>query len=344
MKTKILFVLISSFFLIQFICAQEFYVDAQKGNDSNKGVLNEPFQTIDKAVQVANELTGQGSISIKLMPGLYVLKDKISLNPVRVFQDTTRFCIEAYVMPGDSVWTPEKMPVVQSISRNNSNTQFPHATGFLFSSNNITVKGIKFIGNPNPDVTYYYPITRENPSLKGMEVSQCYFIAERNSTAIQGGVWAQGQGITITHCVFTQCRNAILLFRNINVCRITNNIIYDADESAFWIGENNKDFEFSNNVISRCQFFWTNSSGSAQTYPLSNSVITENKHYLGKWDNGKHEVVEMKENTFVEKNIVKKGEVTLINRTSEKFPRRYLHLTPESIGYNLQAGLFSGIL
>ncbi|WP_230379652.1 hypothetical protein, partial [Microbacterium sp. ZXX196] len=69
--------------------------------------------------------------------------------------------IEAAVMPDDPEWLPGKMPVIQSASGNNSQTQFPHAIGFLVAAGNVALKGLKFIGNANPDVKYYYPVVRE---------------------------------------------------------------------------------------------------------------------------------------------------------------------------------------
>jgi hypothetical protein len=54
--------------LCQHCLAQEFYVDAKNGHDDHPGSANQPFKTIAKAVQTANELTGAGTITLKLMP------------------------------------------------------------------------------------------------------------------------------------------------------------------------------------------------------------------------------------------------------------------------------------
>jgi hypothetical protein len=340
MKRKLILTVAILVLFLRFTSAQEIYVDAENGNDAYEGTLQKPFRTIAKGVEVANELTGQGSITIKIMQGIYVLNDKVSINPVRVLNNASKYIIEAYIIPDDSIWTPEKMPIIQSISANNSTSQFAHATGFLVASSHIVIRGLKFLGNPNPEVVYYYPITRENPALKDMEISQCYFVAERNSSVIQGGVWAHGQDININHCIFNECRNAILAFQNIGGCSITYNVISDAYESAFWIGENNEDFEFSNNVIGGCHYFWVNSFSGKQTYKLKSSVIVDIEHYIGKWDNDKYDVVEFKPNDFVEQNIVKKGKVTLLERTQEAIPHDYLHPLPESVGYGLNAGIF----
>ena len=324
----------------RFSSAQVIYVDVQNGNDAYEGTLQKPFRTIAKGVEAANEITVEGAITIKIFPGIYVFSDKVTIKPVSRLNKTSQCIIEANIMPDDSSWTPEKMPIIQSISGNNSTTQFAHATGFLVESDHVVIRGLKFLGNPNPEVAYYYPITRENPALADLEISQCYFVAERNSVVIQGGIWAQGKDININHCIFNGCRNAILAFENIGGCSITYNVINDAYESAFWIGENNEDFEFSNNVINGCRYFWVNSYNAKQTYKLKSSVITDNEHYIGKWDNEKYDVVEFKSNDFVEVDIIKTGKVRLSERTHEAIPRDYLHPLPESVSYGLNAGIF----
>lgn len=325
---------------LQALQAQTIYVDAMNGSDEQNGELATPLRSIGQATQMANHFTGQGNIIIKLMPGTYVLDDKIAINPIKMLDDTTRFIIEAHIMPSNSNWIPEKMPIIQSVSANNSDTQFPHSTGFLVASSHVTIRGLKFLGNSNPEVPFYYPITRENPALQDMVVSQCLFIAEQNSTAIQGGVWAQGQTIDINHCVFKACRNAILVFQNIDGCSIRNNIIYGAYESAFWIGENKADFTFTNNVISGCHYFWTNSFEGNQTYRIQNSVIVDTDHYVGRWDREKQGLGEMMDHKLKEEGVKKKGEIQFVERQQPLYPSNYLHLLPESIGYELNAGLF----
>ncbi len=80
----------------------------------------------------------------------------------------------------------QKCRSLQSVSGNNSDAQFKHSVGFLVAANNVKFLGIKFTGNANPGVNYYYPITKEDSLLKGLEVSQCYFAGDRYSAPIQG--------------------------------------------------------------------------------------------------------------------------------------------------------------
>ena len=162
------------FFLFTSVKAQVLYVDSQNGNDANNGDINMPFKTIHKAVDVANSLTGQGNITLKILPGLYVLYGRIDINPVRILDENSKFTIESALKPGDA------------------ETQFKHSTGFLVSSDFVEISGLKFYGNANPSVVYYYPITRENSRLKDLKVSQCIFVGDKNAGIIQGGIWAHG--------------------------------------------------------------------------------------------------------------------------------------------------------
>jgi hypothetical protein len=66
MKRKLFALLIFSTLLNQFVKSQEFYIDSQKGDDNSSGLFHEPFRSLSKAVQTANELTGKGSITLKL--------------------------------------------------------------------------------------------------------------------------------------------------------------------------------------------------------------------------------------------------------------------------------------
>ena len=325
----------------QQVLADELFIDPAKGSDTGNGTLKEPLATLAKAVAVANALTGAGPVTLKLFPGLHVLTDKISINPGRTIKDAARFTIEAVVMPDDKDWSPDKMPVIQSVSANNSTEQFPHSVGFLVAADSVTIRGLKFVGNPNPRVKYYYPITKENEALRGMEISQCYFISEKHSTPIQGGIWAHGPDTDINRCVFYNCRNAILLFKSVGGFSITHTIIYGANESAIWMGPLESGFVFRNNVIARCHCFWVRPKDTRPAYDFSDSLITETDIYMGYYtQNG---VVEMPADTnsrFKETNIVRSGKVRLVEKSGDVLPGNYLNLTPESDGYGLGAGIF----
>lgn len=321
--------------------AESFFVDPLKGNDNSKGTFDEPLATLARAVGVANALTGEGPITIKLSPVVYVLTDKVSINPTRAIKDTARYTIEALVLPDDKEWTPDKMPVIQSVSANNSTDQFPHAVGILVAGNSVTIRGLKFLGNPNPSVKYYYPITKENEVIRGMEVSQCYFISEKHSTPIQGGIWAHGPDTDINHCVFYGCRNAILLFKSVNGFSITHTVMYGANESAIWMGPIESGFVFKNNVVAKSHCFWVRPENTKPAYDLADCLITETDIYMGYYTQNGVVAQPVETNRRIkEANIAKSGAVRLVEKSNEVLPAEYLHLTPESAGYGLGAGIF----
>ena len=321
--------------------AETFFVDPLKGNENSKGTLMEPLATLAKAVGAANELTGDGPITIKLSPGVYVLTDRISISPARATKDTARFTIEALVMPDDKDWSPDKMPVIQSVSANNSTDQFPHAVGILVAANSVTIRGLKFLGNPNPSVKYYYPITKENEALRGMEVSQCYFISEKHSTPIQGGIWAHGPDTDINHCVFYGCRNAILLFKSVSGFSITHTVMYGANESAIWMGPIDSGFVFKNNVVAKSHCFWVRPENTKPAYALSDCLITETDIYMGYYAQGGVVAVPGETNSRIkETNIARAGTVKLVEKGGGVLPAEFLNLTLESAGYGLGAGIF----
>ncbi|MCG8321131.1 MAG: right-handed parallel beta-helix repeat-containing protein [Cytophagales bacterium] len=341
MKKKLFLFFIVLGLLVNCLNAQIFYVDVLNGNDINPGLAEAPFQSISKAVTVANRLTGKGSITIRVMPGIYTLEDKVAINPVRILDDTSRFIIEAGIMPDDDLWSPEKMPVIQSISGNNSTTFFPHSTGFLVSSINVTISGLKFLGNANPLVDYYYPIAKEDQTLKDLEVSQCYFIGNKEAAKIQGAVWAHGPGNTISHCIFYQCRNAVLFFNNVDGFTIKNSIVTGAYESAFWFGPDDFKFNFTNNVIANNNNFLVGRSAELKfSSAFSNSVIANNNGFAGYWSREKKAIIPIAKPNIVEKKIIKSGAINLIVNNAVKLDKKHLHLTEDSKGYRLAAGIF----
>lgn len=341
MIKKHLATILTVFILTSIVQAQEFYVNPTLGSDTNNGSLKLPLKTIAEASRLANQLTGTGSITIKLLPGIYVLEDKVSINPIRIFNDTSRYIIEAHVMPDDVDWHPEKMPVIQSVSANNSSTFFNHSVGLLVASSRVTLRGLKFVGNSNPLVSYYYPITKEDKSLPDLEVSQCIFIGDKEAAKIQGGIWAHGQDNIVDHCVFYACRNAVLFFDNVGGFQIKNTIVYKAYESAFWLGPEDIDFEFYNNIISDNGHIIVGRSDDLQySSALANSVITNNDAFVGYWSRDQGQIIDIKNPKVVLVDIIDKGVVKINENQAAVLNKMHLHLHESSIGFDRKAGIF----
>lgn len=318
--------------------AQTLYVDAVNGKEQAKGTVTDPLSTLERAMTIANKFAGDQPVDIKLAPGLYVVPHELTVKTGKEDGDNVKFTIEAIHMPDDKDWQPGKMPVIQSVSPNNSNVQFTHAVCFLVAKNNVSFKGLKFVGNASPDVAYYYPITRENQNLDGLEVSQCYFIGEKNSTRLQSGLWTHGAAIHVDHCIFYNCRNAMVLIKGIKDLSVTNSIIYGAYESGIWFGASTAPFVFNNNIVTHCNFFWVRPKDTQPAYTFSNSLITENDNYMGYIDN---DLIPAPKSNLKEPGVRKKGTVKLVEiKTDRDQPHNYLNPVPGSDGSDLHAGIF----
>jgi hypothetical protein len=316
---------------------QTIYVNAFNGKDDASGTATAPMQSLEKAITTANGFTNGKPVTIKLAPGLYVLPHK-QLIKTGAVADTAKFTIEAISMPDDSAWRPDKMPVIQSVAPVNSTFQFKHCVALLVAKSNVSLKGLKFVGNASPDVAYYYPITREDENLNGLEVSQCYFIGEKSSTRLQSGLWTHGTGIHVDHCIFYGCRNAMVLIKNIKDFSLTYSIIDGCYESGIWSGDSNEPFVFSNNIVTHCNFVWVRPQGTQPHYTFNNSLLTENDGYMGYIANG---LIPADKSNITENNISKTGHVSLVEIKEEAFqPHNYLNPIPGSPGSELHAGIF----
>ena len=321
--------------------SQTIYVDALKGNNSGNGTLTSPVYSLGKAIALAAMLPGDKPVTIKLAPGLYLLDSQVLILPNSNSKNTATLSFEAMLMPDDTAWQPSKMPVIQSISGNNKDYgHFNHCIGFQVERDNVCFKGLKFIGNARPDVGYYYAIERHKPELKGLEISQCYFVADKNSLVMQGAVFAQGAGINIDHCIFYGCKNAVLVFQGLKDFSLTHSIIYGAYEGAFWYGYGtgaDAPFTFHDNIVADCNYFLIGYKEKHTNYNFTNSVISGNAHLLGfNGDEAEPDTL----NTAVLTGTLITGKVLLREITDKGVPRNYLHPTPTSAGYGLDAGIF----
>lgn len=312
------------------LSAQTIFVDPIKGQDTQTGTAVAPLATLDKAVAVANAFAGKEPVSIKLFPGLYTLTQKLSIQ--------LPASIEAVTLPDDTGWLPSKMPVIQSISGNNSDKQFPHSIGFLVAADKVNFRGLKFTGNANPAVTYYYPITKEDSLLTGLGVSQCYFAGDRYAAPIQGAVWAHGPNTAIDHCIFYNCKNSLLFFKGVDHFSVTNTVIYGSYEAAMWVWLLDGQFTFRNNIIADCDYFWTIPDAVSAKRRFENSLFLNVDHNAGNWKSG---MVPASDADFIFENVRRsnKDKVSASALPIQPANRSGLPFIPEAD--NMGAGLFS---
>lgn len=322
---------------------QTLYVSSTKGNDQGAGTNASPLKTLDEAVLKANKFTGNQNVKIILGPGLYTVSHKLMINTAAKSIKSS-FTIEALNMPDDKNWTPADLPVVMSVSGDNSTDQFPHCELLLIGQDNVTIRGIKFTGNPNNTVRDYYPIRRQDKTLNGLNVTQCYFIGEANSTPIQSSFWASGPGIHVDHCIFHNSKIAFVLGSDMNDFSLTRSIIDGAYNTAIWYGfaKTAAKFTFKNNVITNCNYVMVYPVEDGQpSYTFRDSYISGNSHYLGNYPKAQDRFITEPNHHIREVNVRKKGLVKFVEVADGGITKDNLNLSAASAGKSTGAGIFS---
>lgn len=343
MKTTFLVIFLT------FIChltahAQEVYVDSSIGDDKNPGTREAPVYSIDRASEIINNRDNNIYI-MKINPGVYVLDSHVSVATEKAMSDK-RIIIEASILPGDTSWTPEKMPVIASKAKKGEIPDSYHfVASFLINESHVTIRGLKFHGYFYPN-TRYFPIARFNKAKTDLSVEQCMFVGDENISQIQAGIIAHGNEVKIDHCVFYKIRNTVVFYQDsgdgIKTGNgITNSIIYGAKQGV-WTAWPDKDFKFENNIVSDCKHVWVkNYFNTTKSYSIENCVIVNNQFYkvisdsLGVLVPGEFEIKE--------KNVIKEGQISLRlieNNVDQPLPIDYLHIIPGTLGYDIGAGLF----
>ena len=324
------------------------YVDGVSGNDGNPGTEEKPLLTIGKAAIIVNSKTEAGPTTIKVAPGVYNLSKAVVFENNRPYTKEKRLTIEATILPDDPNWKPALMPVVLS-------TEVPQqwektkaqveASGLKIEISHVTIRGLKFLGNPVSPI-FYYPVFREGKNLEDLVVTQCLFIMDRNALSSNVAIIANGHGLVVDHCIFYNCRNPIV-FWNADGGTSRNNamrycIVDGAYTSGVWVCQTAEDFEFHNNIITRSKYAWMRSSSNQRKYCLHNCIITDNESYSGECGSGWKLKTTGPGIVYNEKDVIKTGKVVLEmgNGIDLPVPRNFLHVKPGTLGSKLGAGLF----
>ncbi len=336
---KTFLIIILSFIFQYTAFAQAVYVDCNIGNDNNNGTIKSPFYSINKAAEIIQSKDND-IFTMKINPGIYVLDKYISVFTEKE-KAGKRIIIEANILPGDTSWAPEKMPVIVNTSKRNPQG----VASFLIDESHVTIRGLKFHGYFYPN-TRYFPIARVNKAKSDLLVEQCMFVGDKDASHIQVGIIAHGDEVKIDHCVFYNAKNAVVYWQDSgNGSKtgnsFTNNIVYGAFQTAVWLAWPDNDFVFKNNIITNCRYAFIKNSFNKTKYSIDNSCILNNQFYQGVSDSSG---VHPEEFTMNENNIIKEGEITLrliAENVDEPLPLDYLHAIPGTTGYNLKAGLFN---
>ena len=346
MKSFILSLIVHIFILscsIQNLYSQEIYVDCETGDDDNNGSVAAPLMTIEKAVEIVRN-NNNDIYTIRINPGIYVLDHPLLIDTDKDMTDK-RIVIEASVLPGDETWTPEKMPVVFSISKKGEvqGQDYHFVVSFLINESHVTIRGLKFPGYFYPN-TRYFPIARFDKSKTDLFVEQCLFVGHEDASHLQVGIIAHGNGVRADHCVFYHVRNSVVFWMDdgsgIKTGNgISNSIIYGATQSGVWTAWPDKDFMFKNNIVSDCKYAWIKNYDNPTVYQIDHCIFVNNQYDQAiAGTTVMAQAFEVKEN-----NVIREGEISLRPKhevTHYNLPADYLHVIPNTLGYDMSAGLF----
>lgn len=322
--------------------AQTYYVDPLSGQENATGSRANPLLSIEKAVALADHAERRDTIHIRLAPGLYILKSKLVIRTAQK-PDRVPYIIEAAVMPDDQGWEPGKMPVIQTIGGVNDTIGFSHAVGLSVEKDNVSLLGLKFLGNPNSSVENFYPIRRAGKLLSGLTVSQCVFVGEANSSPIQSAFWVSGPGIHVDHCIFHNCKIAFVLGSEVNDFSLTNTIIDGAYNTAIWYGfaGNVPSFNFSGNVITNSSYVMVYPQEKGQpNFRLKNSYLAGNDNLFGAYPKEQDRFFSESRTALKLVNTDLKKIISFVKVQNSGITHDNLNISSPSDARTIKAGLF----
>ncbi|MCG8697732.1 MAG: DUF1565 domain-containing protein [Bacteroidales bacterium] len=331
------------------LVAEILYVDASNGSDTNPGIEEQPLKTLNRAATLVNGNDVEGPTTIRVKPGLYNLTDAVIIENQRSYTRDNRLIIEATVLPDAPHWQPSMMPIVFSTSGGIPAGPRRLSACLKLEVNHVTVRGLKFLGNPKPNL-WHYAIYRQGKALDDLLVTQCLFVGDLDTIPLHCAICVNGHGLVLDHSIFYRCGIAALLW-NAKGGTSRNNamhycIVDGAATAAIWTCQTDEDFAFHHNVITRSKYHWMRPRANNRTYTIRDSVLTE-----ATFDSGygsSHGITGQTgpEITYREENVIRQGEVMLVQakmqgvREKAEKPKNYLHVIPNSLGSHLGAGLF----
>ncbi|MGZ3940453.1 MAG: DUF1565 domain-containing protein [Flavisolibacter sp.] len=324
------------------ISAQEIHVNAKTGNDKNPGSTSQPLKTIAEAAKRVNASTERVG-TIILAEGVYPLTGTIVFNTNK-FSKENRLTIRSEVLPDDSNWNPQRMPIITTVI---AGTPTPkdgeESRGIELAISHVTIEGLRFTGSPayyyiqGSEARRYYPIWRDGKSLDDLVVSQCLFAGNVDVSPIRVAVIANGNGLIVDHCVFYNCQNPVVFWEAAgdtshgNVMRYC--LVYEANYSGVWTtAQTGDDFDFHHNVIANSHTAWVRDYNSSHHYHIHDCIFANNLKMAG---NGIDKAID--NNFLTMDNVELSGKIEIEKDQSKN---NYLQLKEGSFGVGLHAGLF----
>ncbi len=325
--------------------ADTLYVDPARGRDANPGSAERPLQTLQQVAARVNSKTAKGATTVKLRPGVYALPTTVVLENQRAYSREQRLTLEASVLPDDSEWQPGVMPTILSLEDPRASAppgQPTQTYGLKIKMSHVTVRGLKFLGNPLFN-NWYCPLECLQTNLTDVLVTQCLFAGNPDTLDIYCGVITDGHDFLVDHCIFSGCHAcAVFWDGDRGVVGQRNGMRYciveGAKISGVWTCETDQDFEFHDNIVTGSEYFWLRKRGAPRTYRVRDCVVSGNKHYSGYGVATGATGPTGSEISFAEERV-EKDQAVMLER--DRRSKRYLHVLPDTMGSQLGAGLFN---
>lgn len=346
----------------------EFHVDPVLGNDGNPGTPAAPFASLPHAVDFACRLDATGPVTIVLTEGVHAISRTVHIQaaPGR-FTAINRLTIRAAILPGDPDWHIGRMPTLihtlplQPEWNGRADPLGGAADGILVASSHVTIQGLRILGmpvveTPRPGmIRRLYSISRLDRSLDDLQVKQCVFLGDEFIVPSHVAIIALGNGLQIDQCVFRGLKIAAVFWQGGSGGHAMRRCICDAlYGSSVWTSGILGDFDYANNLVTNCNYVWTNQSATsaaadegadtdadeapALTYAVNNCYLAGNRRLAGSGTGARLEYEDidpgfmiMNATTMVEQPV------SLVTDTSDG---RFLHPAADSPAAAIGAGLF----
>lgn len=255
----------------------EIWVNPATGADTNSGAKALPLRTLAEAARRVNQSAGQGAATIVLTEGIHAIGETTLLKPERrSFSTTDRLTIRAEVLPDDPDWHTGRMPTLihtMPLPKTWNGRPDPlggAADGMLIETSHVTIQGLKILGlpvveTPKPGmIQRLYAISRLRRDLEDLEISQCMFLGDDLTNPNHVAIIAHGNGVNVHHCIFRGLKISVVYWSGGSSGHAMRNCFCDGVYgSGVWTSGIQGDFEYRNNVITNCNYVWTNQSGAS---------------------------------------------------------------------------------
>ena len=328
--------------------SQRLYVNPATGQDTAAGTHGSPLRTVYEAARRINGFDSAGPAEIILTKGIHAINETVLFKKDR-FTNDARLRIRSEILPDDSNWSPEQMPVVITVMPTSPDAGGEQAIGLQIEVSHVSIEGLRFTGTPHSPfmadkkVRRTYPVWRGGKDLDDLVVSQCLFTGDADVLPLHLGIIANGSGLVVDHCVFYNCKNSVVYWRVNNGNSHGNSmrfcLVYGGYFSGIWTTNqtDGDDFIFDHNILANCKAAWIRENGSTQAFKATNSIFSNNE-YLSGFGSGAASVINKDSTHFLLTQNVSFDRPIVIEKDPSK--RNYLQLAKGSDGNEIQAGLF----